>query len=72
MATYTTVQGDTWDTAALAAYGDELKAQALMQARKNIELLDYEVFPNGIVLDVPDVTDTDDEETESNLPDWRR
>ena len=38
MDTIITIQGDTWDTIARRAYGDEKAAQALMEARENILL----------------------------------
>ena len=70
MTTYTTVQGDTWDIVARSLYGDETKAQHLMQERANILLLDYEVFPAGIVITAPDI-DEDGNDTD-DLPDWRK
>ena len=48
MAKVKTIQGDTWDTIAKRIYGNELRAQDLMEARENIRLLDYQVFPAGI------------------------
>jgi phage tail protein X len=65
----TTVLGDTWDSVARRAYGDETKAQALMEARENIRLLDYEIFPGGITVAVPELPD---EPTTADLPDWRK
>lgn len=67
---YTTVQGDTWDSIAYAVYGDELKAQTLMESRANILLLDYQVFPNGIEVTAPDIDE--DETYDEDLPDWRK
>ncbi len=74
MNTITTVMGDTWDTIALRAYGGEPRSlprhtQVLMEARENIRLLDYQVFPTGIVVAVPDVDDTD---SADDLPEWRK
>ena len=69
MQTYTTIQGDTWDMIALAAYGDELKATHLMQERANITLLDIQIFPAGIEVAIPDVYDDLPEE---DVPEWRR
>lgn len=69
MNTVTTVQGDTWDTVARRVYGNTLRTQELMEARENIRLLDYQVFPAGIVVACPEV------ETPSpadDLPPWRR
>ena len=68
--TYTTVSGDTWDTIARAAYGDEFKADHLMKERGNIALLDYQVFPAGITVLIPEITEK--EAYEDNLPDWRK
>ena len=70
METYTTVSGDTWDTIAKAVYKDEMKATHLMKAKENISLLDYQVFPAGITVHIPEIP------TESvyddDLPDWRK
>lgn len=70
MKTYTTVSGDTWDIIAKAVYGDELKADHLMQARENVTLLDYQVFPGGAIVHVPEISEA--ESYDDNLPDWRR
>lgn len=70
MKSYTTVSGDTWDTIARAAYGDELKAEHLMKERANIRLLDYQVFPAGIVVTVPEISDKT--AYDDDLPDWRK
>ena len=55
MQIYVTVAGDTWDQIALKVYGDEFKAGYLMQERLNLPLLDYEVFPSGVFVYVPDL-----------------
>ena len=70
MATYTTISGDTWDVIAKKTYGDELKADRLMQQRENLPLLDYQVFPSGIEVYIPDISDED--AYEADLPDWRK
>lgn len=67
--TTTTVMGDTWDTIALRVYGDTMRTQELMEARENIRLLDYQVFPGGVVVATPEVEDT---YTTSDLPEWRK
>lgn len=69
MTYYTTKQGDTWDTIAFEQYGSELKAQNLMQERKNITLLDYEVFPAGVVVAIPDIEE--ESKYSDSLPAWR-
>lgn len=65
MEQYTTVQGDTWDIIAKKVYGDEKHAGYLME--NNRLLLDYMIFPGGITLDIPELT----EETDPDLPIWR-
>ncbi len=67
--TVTTVQGDTWDTIAQRIYGNTLRTQNLMEAKENIRLLDFQVFPAGIEVTAPEVEEstlTDD------LPEWRK
>mgnify|MGYP004572183093 FL=1 len=67
MKTYTTVQGDMWDSIALRELGSEKYTNLLIEA--NIEYHDIFVFSSGIVLTIPDV----DETTEADsLPPWKR
>ena len=70
MDSYTTVSGDTWDIIAKKAYGNELLADRLMQDRQNITLLDYEVFPSGITVHIPEITAA--QSYDDDLPDWRK
>lgn len=63
--TYETVQGDTWDKIAYRVYGDEEYAGYLME--NNRLLLEYLVFPGGVTLAIPELTDEADED----LPIWR-
>ena len=69
MNTMTTVQGDTWDTIAYRAYGNTIRTQELMEERKNIRLLDFQVFPAGITVAIPEV---DENPALSYLPYWRK
>ena len=62
--TYTTISGDTWDIIAYKLYGIETMADRLMAV--NHRLLDYFVFPAGVVLDVPEV----EQEAIDGLPPW--
>ena len=64
-----TIQGDTWDVLALRVYGTEMRAQELMEARENVRLLDYQIFPAGVTVYTPEVTDAPHAE---DLPDWRK
>ena len=66
MSTYTTVQGDTWDLIAYKLYGDENYADVLMQS--NYPYLDFFVFPADIVLNVPEVSRS---ENDFEIPEWR-
>lgn len=65
----TTIMGDTWDSIANRVYGNVLRAQNLMEARENVPLLDYQVFPTGIIIATPDVTE---QEAAEELPEWRK
>ena len=55
MMQYKTVQGDTWDLIAKKQYGDEKQLDILMM--NNFSLLNYVVFPAGIVVDIPELSD---------------
>lgn len=63
--TYTTVSGDVWDVIAKEVYGSESYTSFLMS--NNQKYINYFIFPAGIVLDIVDLP----EEDENNLPDWR-
>lgn len=65
MGAYETVQGDTWDMIAKKVYGKEKYADFLME--NNWHVLDYMVFPSGISLAVPELT----EDVDLGLPIWR-
>ena len=69
MAKYTTISGDTWDMIAYRAYRRELWADRIMQA--NMGMLDYMVFPAGVVLEIPEVSAYKDAEVASDAPAWR-
>lgn len=64
--TYTTVQGDMWDSVAYKCYGDESGINVLMAA--NGTYVDAVVFPAGVVLTVPDY----EKPVTNTLPPWRR
>lgn len=65
MKQYKTVQGDTWDLIAKKQYGDEKKLDILMM--NNFSLLNYVVFPAGILVDIPELPD----EAQQGWPEWR-
>jgi len=62
---YTTFQGDTWDKIAKKVYGKEMHAGFLMA--NNFIVLDTFVFPEGTVLNTPDLP----EKLDGDLPPWR-
>jgi phage tail protein X len=62
---YKTIQGDTWDIIAKKIYGKEIYADFLMT--NNFKELDKFVFPEGIILNTPDLP----EEKDDDLPPWR-
>lgn len=66
MKTYTTVQGDMWDSIAFAQLGDVAHTDKLMNA--NLRYREYYTFPAGIVLNLPEIP----ERTSDTLPPWKR
>lgn len=64
--TYTTVQGDMWDSIAHSQLGDVSYTDKLMKL--NIEYQKYFIFPAGIKLKLPDIP----EEVPATLPPWKR
>ena len=64
--TYTTIQGDMWDSIAYAALGDVSYTDKLMNL--NLRYREYYIFPAGIVLTLPEP----EPEAPSVSPPWRR
>ncbi len=65
MKTYTTIQGDMWDSIAYKLYGNEKYMGLLM--RHNVDLLDIFIFGAGTELSVPEL----ETELEADMPAWR-
>lgn len=65
--TYTTVQGDMWDSIAYAQLGSVSHTDKLMNA--NPQHRDTYIFPAGVVLTLPEV---DDKTAPSTLPPWKK
>ena len=63
---YTTKKGDKWDSIALEIYGDETKADWLMD--NNLLYVSVFEFDEGVMLKIPELT----EERNGNLPPWRQ
>jgi phage tail protein X len=66
MATYVTVQGDTWDGIAFKLYGSEAYMSALIAA--NLSQAETVVFGAGVVLAVPEIESAS---VPSSLPPWK-
>lgn len=66
--TYTTVQGDMWDSIAYAQLGDVSYTGELMSC--NLAYREYLTFPAGIVLTLPEITDN--MRQNDALPPWKR
>ena len=64
--TYTTVQGDMWDSIAYQQLGSVLHTDKLMNA--NQQYRKYYTFPAGIVLTLPEITEV----VNDSLPPWKR
>ena len=64
--TYTTVQGDRWDSVAYTQLGSCALAPRLMAA--NSQYLNYFEFPAGIDLTLPEI----ETKTSSTLPPWKK
>lgn len=64
MATYKTIQGDTFDGIAFKLWGDEKYMKALIQA--NLDYADILIFSPNVELIVPEI-----EEESDPLPFWR-
>ena len=66
--TYTTAQGDMWDSIAHSQLGDVAHTDKLMNL--NTTYREYYIFPAGITLVLPDITT--DESSSANLPPWKQ
>lgn len=65
--TYTTVQGDMWDSIAYKVFGNELYMKELLTA--NEVYRNIAVFPAGITLVIPAINTL---KSSKILPPWKR
>lgn len=65
MKTYTTIQGDMWDSIAHTQMGSVEYTDKLMQA--NQQYLGFYSFPAGVILSIPDP----EKPVSQTLPPWR-
>lgn len=64
--TYTTVQGDMWDSIAYSQLGDTAHTDKLISA--NMQYREYYIFPAGITLTLPEIKAN----TSNRLPPWKQ
>lgn len=64
--TYTTVQGDMWDSIAHSQLGDVAHTDKLMNA--NLRYREYYTFPAGVVLTLPEIQKS----VGGSLPPWKQ
>lgn len=64
--TYTTIQGDMWDSIAYKQMGDVSYTDKLINL--NQEYRNYYIFPAGVKLTLPEL----ELESPANLPPWKR
>lgn len=68
MKTYTTIQGDMWDSIAYRQLGSTSQTDQLMNL--NQQYRDYYIFPAGIVLTLPDSESVD--AVSETMPPWKQ
>ena len=66
MRTYTTIQGDTFDSIAFRMFGDEAYMEKLIKA--NWEHADTLVFSSGTTLIIPEIEESS---VDDDAPFWR-
>lgn len=66
MNTYTTTQGDMWDSIAYAQLGSCAHTDKLIN--ENVAYRDVYIFPAGVTLSIPDV---DTEDADNAQPPWK-
>lgn len=64
--TYTTIQGDMWDSISFRVYQSEYYMSNLIEA--NPQYRETVIFPANVVLLIPEVST----KTKENLPPWKR
>ncbi len=67
--TYTTVQGDMWDSIAYCRLGSVAYTDLLI--RQNLQYHDIYIFPAGIVMELPEVDVAVDRAADA-LPPWKQ
>lgn len=65
--TYTTIQGDMWDSVSFKVYGDEKYIDKLIEA--NFKYREEAVFSAGIILNIPEISESSS--SDLKLPVWK-
>lgn len=68
MNTYTTLQGDSWDSICYRLYGEERLAHRLLQA--NPAYMDVLIFAAGLVLELSSAAEMQLPSRAQELPPW--
>lgn len=66
MSTYTTIQGDMWDSVSYKVFGDVAYTDRIMNL--NHKYRNIYIFPAGIILELPEAED----KAASTLPPWKQ
>lgn len=67
---YTTIGGERWDSIATDRYGDFSKMGDLMAANPGIPI--YDIFPAGVVIDVPIIEKIEVKTSLEQSPPWKQ
>lgn len=68
--TYTTIDGERWDTVAFKAYGDPNQMSEIIAANPDVPI--YDRLPGGIVLQMPVLQQPTNLTNSSLLPPWKQ
>lgn len=66
----TTLGGERWDTIALKCYGDATMVGRLIKANPEVPI--YDVFPGGVVLNIPIIPKAEVKTDLEKLPPWKQ
>ena len=66
---HTTIDGERWDMVAQKYYGQASMMNDIIEANPEVPL--YDIFPAGIVLDIPVIASNDLPTDPANLPPWK-
>ncbi len=67
---HTTIDGQRWDQIAVEYYGSADKVNDLIAANPDVSI--YDVFPSGIILSIPIISEVEVLTDAEKLPPWKR